>query len=209
MIQRQLSVVYEDFSNLPGGKDLCLVMQDTVASSRSAEVSIEAAIKHCEKIGSRIRKWILYGFISLDGLETLDKVARSHGIPLVAFAMGNLAGLCANNYDMPLFGVDEWLWQRKGEIRKLGALVDRATFMRYVQESIPGSDQPGDWSARQTKLFTGTGYENGDIQGHLENSIRLIRSLRAIGNFAEWQDDLASRELGMLEEQLSKVKPRS
>jgi len=48
-------------------------------------------------------------FISLEGLKLLDKIAQSHSIPLVAFAMGNLTALCANNYDMPLFGVDEWL----------------------------------------------------------------------------------------------------
>jgi hypothetical protein len=207
MVQRQLGVVYEDFSNLPKQKHIVLVMQDTVASSRSAEVSIEAAINHCEKVGSRIRKWILYGFISLEGLKLLNRFAEHHGIPLVSFAMGNLTALCANNYDMPLFGVDEWLWQRKHEIHRLGALVDRTTLSEYLQEFIPGSDQPGDWSARQSKLFTGTGYEEGNIRGHLENSIRLIKSLLTIGDFAGWQEQLAIKELKMLEKKLAQLKP--
>jgi len=206
MVQRQLNVVYEDFSALPKGKDISLIMQDTVASSRSAEISLEAAINHCERVGSRIRKWIVYGFISLQGLQLLERIAQRHGIPLTAFAMGNLTALCANNYDMPLFGIDEWLWHGKGKISKLGALVDRTTFTEYSQEFIPGSDQPGDWSARQTKLFTGKEYEDGNIPGHLENSIRLIMSLLAIGTFADWQEELARKELKLLQDQFENWK---
>jgi hypothetical protein len=208
MVQRQLNIVFEDFSSLPRNSDIYLVMQDTVASSKSAEISIEAAVDRSEKIGSRIKMWILYGFISLVGLKLLDRVAKSYGIPLVAFAMGNLTALCANNYDMPLYGVDEWLWRKDRSIHKLGALVDRTTFAEYVQELIPGSDQPGDWSARQSRLFTGQRYEDGNISEHLENSRRLINSLLEIGNFTDWQEQLARNELRMLEEKLSKARPR-
>jgi hypothetical protein len=204
MVQRQLNIVYEDFSALPASKDIFLIMQDTVASSRSAEISIRAALDRCERAGSKIKKWILYGFISLEGLKLLDKLANSLGIPLIAFAMGNLTALCANNYDMPLFGVDEWLWQKEHSVHKLGALVDETTFKEYLREFIPGSDQPGDWSARQTKLFNGTGYENGNIAGHLENSIRLIKSLIEIGNLNTWQKKLANDELGHLTRKLEK-----
>lgn len=206
MIQRQLDIVYEDFSQLPPNKNIFLMMQDTVASSRSAEISIDAMIRRCEKVDSRIGLWVLYGFISLEGLKLLQRIAQSHGIPLVAFAMGNLTALCANNYDMPLYGVDEWLWRRDHKISKLGALVDRATFAEYVQEFVPGSDQPGDWSARQDRLFTGTGYESGNIQTHLENSVRLLDGLLEIGNFSDWQTQLALNELKMLREELAKTK---
>jgi hypothetical protein len=202
MIQRQLNVVYEDFSRLPSGKRINLIMQDTVASSRSAEISIQAAIDHCQKVGSRIEKWILYGFISLEGLKLLDRLARSHGIPLIAFAMGNLTAMCANNYDMPLFGVDEWFWQKEHSIRRIGALVDATTLIEYLQEFIPGADQPGDWSARQTQLFNGSTYESGNIRGHIENSIRLIKSLVEIGNFNNWQKQLAVTELNHLNKKL-------
>jgi hypothetical protein len=209
MIQRQLNIVYEDFSTLPEGKTIDLVMQDTVASSRSAEISLQTAIDHCDKLGSRIGKWIVYGFISLKGLKILDKIAQSHGIPLISFAMGNLTALCANNYDMPLFGVDEWLWRGQGKISKLGAVVDRSTFAEYLNEFIPGSDQPGDWSARQFKLFTGNGYEPGNISEHLENSMRLINSLTTIGNLTEWQRELARKELDLLQQQLIKWKTKA
>jgi len=205
MVQRQLEIVYEDFSDLQRGKDIVLLMQDTVASSRSAVLSIERAIQKCEEIGTRIKAWILYGFIALDGLELLERVAHTHGIPLKAFALGNLTALCANNYDMPLFGVDEWLWQRQHSIHKLGGLVDRLTFADYLKEFIPGADQPGDWSARQTNLYNGSGFERGDIDVHLKNSIRLITSLLEIGTLSDWQKQIAFSELEKLNEKLASM----
>ena len=206
MVQRQLDIVYEDFAELPANKEISLIMQDTVASSKSAEVSIKATINHCEEVGSHIARWILYGFISLEGLKLLDKIARSHGIPLVAFAMGNLTALCANNYDMPLYGVDEWLWRTRHSIHKLGALLDRDAFVDYLREFVPGSDQPGDWSSRQSRLFNGQSYETGDIPGHLENSIRLMKSLLEIGEMRDWQEKIASAELLRLEEGLEEIR---
>jgi hypothetical protein len=209
VVQRQLNIVYEDFSDLPEGKSINLIMQDTVASSRSAEISLRAAIKHCDEVGSRIGKWIVYGFVSLKGLKLLDRIAQGHDIPLTAFAMGNLTALCANNYDMPLFGVDEWLWRGQGKISKLGAVVDRSTLAEYANEFIPGSDQPGDWSARQFKLYTGIGYEPGNISEHLENSVRLINSLLSIGTLTDWQQELARKELELLQQQLMKWKAKT
>jgi len=204
MIQRQINVVYENFSELPTAKEVFIIMQDTVASGQSATISFEEAVRHCEEVGSRIKKWIIYGFIALEGLKILQDLADSHGVPLVAFAMGNLTALCANKYDMPLYGVDEWLWRRDHQVHKLGALVDRTTFLEYVREVVPGADQPGDWSSRQTRLFTGTAYEKGDIQGHLQNSIRLIKGLLEIGTLTEWQSQLAFKELEMLEAESTK-----
>jgi hypothetical protein len=203
MVQRQLRVVYENFLELPKGQDFFLIMQDTVASGRSGEVAIKALLDQCELAGCGIKKWILYGFISSHGLTVLENIAEGHGIPLVAFAMGNLTALCSNNYDMPLYGIDESLWDKKHLISKLGALVDRNTLTEYMREFIPGADQPGDWSARQLKLFTGVGHESGDINGHLVNSARLIKSLMSIGYFADWQKDLAIEELRRIEEQLT------
>jgi len=203
MVQRQLRVVYENFSELPKGQEIFLIMQDTVASGRSGEVAIKALLDQCELAGSRIKKWILYGFISSHGLAVLENIAKRHGIPLVAFAMGNLTALCSNNYDMPLYGVDESLWDKKHLVSKLGALVDRDTLTEYMREFIPGADQPGDWSARQLKLFTGLGHEDGNINGHLENSARLIKSLMSIGYFADWQKDLALEELRRIDDQLA------
>ena len=106
---------------------------------------------------------------------------------------------------MPLFGVDEYLWQKQQSIHKLGGLVDRVTFADYVKEFIPGADQPGDWSARQTNLFNGSGFERGDIEIHLKNSVRLIKSLLEIGTFSDWQRQIAFTELQKLNEKLVSV----
>lgn len=209
MVHREIDVVYENFSELPRGKDVCIVMQDTVASGQSAIISLREAIRRLEEVKSRIKKWIVYGFIAMEGLENLQAFAKSHGISLVAFAMGNLTALSANKYDMPLYGVDEWLWKRDRRIHKIGALVDRETLFEYIYEFVPGADQPGDWSARQSKLYTGMGYENGNIRGHLENSIRLIRGLLQIGTFTGWQNQLAFNELTRLEAELAKLPPSS
>jgi len=201
-IQREIEVVHQDFSEFPRGKKIVLIMQDTVASGRSGEVSINAALEQCDRSDCKIVKWILYGFISEYGLDILYRIAKENDISMVAFAMGNLTALSTNNYDMPLYGVDEAHWQKTRTIRKLGSTVDRATLDEYVPCFVPGSDQPGDWSARQTKLFNGISYEPGDILGHLNNSIRLVKSLTEIGGLEPWQMQIAEKELALLEKAL-------
>ena len=201
-IQREIEVVHQEFSQFPKGKKITLIMQDTVASGHSGEVSVNAALKHCQQSGSKIEKWILYGFISEYGLDVIYRIAKENNISMVAFAMGNLTALSTNNYDMPLYGVDEAYWQKTRKIRKLGSIIDRASLEEYVPYFVPGSDQPGDWSARQTKLFNGISFEPGDIVGHLNNSIRLIKRLCEIGNFEPWQQRIAETELDLLQKTL-------
>jgi len=201
-VQREIEVVRENFSEFPKGKKIALIMQDTVASGRSGEVSIDAALNHCEQSGCKIEKWILYGFISEYGLDVLYGIAKKHDISMAAFAMGNLTALCTNNYDMPLYGVDEAHWQRTRTIRKLGSVIDRVSLEEYIPCFVPGADQPGDWSARQRKLFNGVSHEPGDIVGHLNNSIRLINSLIEIGGFEPWQQRIAEKELDLLQRTL-------
>ncbi len=201
-VQREIEVVHQDFSEFPKGKKITLIMQDTVASGRSGEVSINAALEHCAQSGCRIEKWIIYGFISEYGLDILHRIAKANDISMVAFAMGNLTALSTNNYDMPLYGVDEAHWQKTRTIRKLGSIVDRASLEEYVPCFVPGADQPGDWSARQRKLFNGVSHEPGDIAGHLNNSIRLIKSLVEIGGFEPWQQGIAEKELDLLQKTL-------
>jgi len=201
-IQREIEIVHQQFSEFPNGKKIALIMQDTVASGRSGEVSVKATLEHCNRTGCKIEKWILYGFISEYGLDVLYRIARENDISMFAFAMGNLTALSNNNYDMPLYGVDEAHWQKTHIIRKLGSIVDRSSLEEYVPHFVPGSDQPGDWSARQTKLFNGISYEPGDIVGHLNNSIRLIKSLCEIGSFEPWQQRIAENELGLLQKTL-------
>jgi len=198
-VQREIEIVHQEFSEFPKGKRIVLVMQDTVASGRSGEVSINATLKHCQETGCKIEKWILYGFISEYGLEILHRIAKQNDITMVAFAMGNLTALSSNNYDMPLYGVDEAHWQKTHTTRKIGSIIDRASLKEYLPYFVPGSDQPGDWSARQRNLFNGVSHEPGDIVGHLNNSIRLIKSLCEIGGFEPWQQRIAEKELNLLQ----------
>ena len=202
VVQREIEIVHQEFSEFPKGKKIVLVMQDTVASGRSGEISIDATLKHCVESGCKIEKWILYGFISEYGLEILQRIAKQNDIALIAFAMGNLTALSSNNYDMPLYGVDEAHWQKTHTIRKIGSTIDRASLKEYLPCFVPGSDQPGDWSARQRNLFNGISYESGDIVGHLNNSIRLIKSLCEIGCFEPWQQSIAEKELDVLQRTL-------
>jgi len=201
-VQREIEVVHQNFTEFPKGKKIVLIMQDTVASGRSGEVSIDAALRYCNEVGSKIEKWILYGFISEYGLDVLYRIAERNGISMIAFAMGNLTALSTNNYDMPLYGVDEAHWQKTHTIRKIGSIIDRVSLEEYILHFVPGSDQPGDWSARQPKLFNGISYEEGDIIGHLNNSIRLIKSLTEIGGLEPWQQRIAKKELGHLQKEL-------
>jgi hypothetical protein len=202
MIQREIEIVHQEFSEFPKGRKIALVMQDTVASGRSGEVSINATLKHCQQSGCKVEKWILYGFISEYGLQVLHRIAKQNDITMVAFAMGNLTALSSNNYDMPLYGVDEAHWQKTRRIRKIGSVIDRTSLKEYVPYFVPGSDQPGDWSARQRNLFNGISHEPGDIIGHLNNSIRLVKSLCEIGEFEPWQQQIAGKELSLLQRTL-------
>ena len=197
--QREIEVTHQNFTEFPKEEKIALIMQDTVASGHSGEASIEAAFKHCQDIGSRIEKWILYGFMSEHGLDVLHRISRRYGISMMAFALGNLTALSTNNYDMPLYGMDEAHWRKTREIRRVGSIIDRTSLEEYISQFVPGSDQPGDWSARQPKLFNGVSYERGDILGHLNNSVRLIRSLCEIGDFEPWQQHIARNELSLLQ----------
>jgi hypothetical protein len=201
-VQREIEIVHQDFSEFPKGKKIALVMQDTVASGRSGEVSINATLNKCQKTGCKIEKWILYGFISQYGLEILSRIAKQNEISIVAFAMGNLTALSTNNYDMPLYGIDEAHWQKTRTIQKIGSTIDRVSLEEYAPCFVPGSDQPGDWSARQRKLFNGVSFEPGDIVGHVNNSVRLIKSLCEIGCFEPWQQSIAEKELNLLQKTL-------
>ena len=202
MVQREIEIVHHEFSEFPKGKKIVLVMQDTVASGRSGEISINATLEHCQKSGCQIEKWIIYGFISEYGLGILNHIAKQNDVSMVAFAIGNLTALSTNNYDMPLYGVDEAHWQRTHTIRRIGSAIDRVSLEEYIPDFVPGSDQPGDWSARQRELFNGVSQEPGDIIGHLNNSVRLIKSLYEIDCFEAWQKKIAEKELDLLQKTL-------
>ena len=199
---RELKLVYKDFSQMPKNKDIVLIKPDTEATGMSGKLSIEEAVMESSKMGSKITDVVLYGFMAAPGIKLLDAIARRHNIKLHAFAIGNITELASNNYDMTLYGVDESHYQKTGEIKKLGSIVDRNTLKRYLPSFVPGSDQPGNWSSRQSRLFTGELYEDGEIEEHIKKSVELIEHLRKISNYEDWQDEIASRELVRLRKTL-------
>jgi hypothetical protein len=192
---RKLKIIYRDFKNLPKNEEITLIKPDTEATGNTARASIIEAIRESETKNSRIDKVILYGFISLPALNNLRKISKKFSFDLITFSIGNVTPLAYNKYDMPVYGVDESYYKAKGKIKKLGCITDFQILKRYLPIYVPGLDQPGDWSARQDVLFTGSGYEEVDPREHLTNSINLIESLMRISNFEDWQKKIAEREL--------------
>jgi hypothetical protein len=194
-----LNIVYEDFEALPKQKDVVLLKPDTEATGKTGQKAIERTLKKCEEVESTIKEIILYGFISIPALKTISETVKPHGIKLVAFSIGNITELAHNRYDMTMYGIDESLWRTSGEIKRLGSIVDRKTLERFLPEFIPGSDQPGDWSERQTSVYvTKEKKETIRLDLHINNSIKLIESLRRISSFAPWQERIAEKELNHL-----------
>jgi len=184
---KRIEVIYEDFSNLPRRELLLVLKPDTEASGRTGEVALKRLAEVAEEKNSALEELIVYGFISKPGLEAIYQTAKSLGFrKTYFFAIGDVTALCYNMYDMPLYGPDESYYAEKKKLRLLGSIADYSTVERYLLEFIPGADQPGDWSARQTKVYTGYSYEPGGIEKHLRNSITLIENLWRISRNEEW-----------------------
>jgi hypothetical protein len=198
-----LNIIYEDFDELPHDRDLFVLKPDTEATGKTGQISIERLVERCNDVGSTVRSLILYGFISVPGLRLISETAEKYGIELIAFAVGNVTDLAFNGYDMTLYGVDESYWKATQQIKKLGSIVDIETLETYLPEFIPGSDQPGDWSNRQTSVYIMKNRkEPGGIKTHLQNSIKLIRSLIKISDYTPWQKIIAKKELQLLYHEL-------
>lgn len=205
---KQIEIIYRDFSQLPEDAELVVLKPDTEASGKTAEASLRSLVEAAHGKGSKPRALVIYGFISEPGLRTVEETAIRLGFKDIYFlAAGNITALCHNMYDMPLYGPDESYHAEHGQIRKLGGVADPETLERYLPEFIPGADQPGDWSARQSRVFTGTGYEPGGIEKHLRNSITLIEKLWQISGdqpwFMDFHEQAIRRELEALHRELS------
>ena len=185
---REIGVTFRDYSALDSLEECVsmLIIPDTYATGRSAE----AALKDLFNAGVEPGKMILYGFIAIPALIRLGALASEHGIELVSFAICDIAQLAHNDYDMPLYGLDESLYQATGELSHLGSIVDAETLQGVLPSYVAGLDQPGDWSERHISLFDGHGGDEGDIVGHLRKSLGLIESLRGINSRQAWYDEL-------------------
>lgn len=179
---RKINVTYSDYKSTEIDT---LVVPDTYATGRS----VEAALRHMFQQELSLDKVILYGFIAAAGIERVYKLLSEYGIDLVVFAICDITQLYSNNYDMPLYGLDEHLYKETGKIKPLGSVVAHETLRDMLLHYIPGMDQPGDWSERHTNLYNGYGEETGDIKGHLEKSIELIKSLDELNRKQPWYND--------------------
>ena len=198
---RRLVVSYRRY---PEGLDDAdtIVVPDTYATGRSAE----AALLDLMGNGFKPDRIILYGFMAVPALIRLGALCEEHGVDLHSFAICDLTQLAHNNYDMCIYGLDESLYKETRRRGALGSVIDRATLRRLLPFYIPGLDQPGDWSERQSLLFDGVTNRSGDIRGHLVKSIGLIETLMEMNAGEEWYTDIheaaANAELGLLRKTL-------
>ena len=210
--EKSLEIVYEDFSDLPRRECLLVIKPDTEASGRTGQISLRRLAEVAEEKNSALQELIIYGFISEPGLKRIYQTAKNLGFEKIYFfAIGNLTALCHNQYDMPLYGPDESFYAETRRMRLIGGIADYKTFERYLPKYIPGADQPGDWSARQTSVFTGYDYEPGGIEKHLKNSIELIERIWNLSKKEEWfmpfHEKAIKDELELLREALNKYQP--
>ena len=200
---RRLKVSYRSYpKRIEEAKSL--IVPDTYATGRSAE----AALTDIMAKGFKPETVILYGFIAIPALVRIGGLCESQGIKLKCFAVCDIPQLAHNHYDMPVYGLDESLHAATGEIGRLGSIVDAATLEKLIPGYVPGMDQPGDWSERQSQLFNGLRREQGDIRGHLEKSIALIERLTALSRGERWYSALneaaTEKELGALRRTLTR-----
>ena len=203
---RSLTVTYRDYPvdlDIRDVKDL--IIPDTYATGRSAE----AALLELFEVGLDPRRIVLYGFIAIPALARIGRICEEKGIEMHSFAICDVTQLADNHYDMPLYGLDESLYASTGEIRKMGSIVAEETLAGMLPKYVAGMDQPGDWSERHLSLFNGKGNEAGDIRGHLEKSVGLIESLRALNSEQPWYDEghdaIASAEKQRLQKALEGI----
>jgi len=198
---RMVEVTYSD---LVHGTDSpsTLIIPDTFATGRSAE----AVLSHLFGEGVVPDRVVLYGFTAIPALERLGLLCAGWGVELVSFSICDITQLAANHYDMPVYGLDESLWESSGELRQLGSIVDVETLRRFMPHYVAGLDQPGDWSERHLDLFNGAGVVSGDVAGHLRKSIGLVESLVGLNSGQSWYDGwhegIAEAELRRLREAL-------
>ena len=86
------------------------------------------------------------------------------------------------------------------ELVRLGAAVGLETLADMVQIYVPGLDQPGDFSERQSSLFNGVHWTRGDILGHLRSAEDAIETLLTVPGLEDWQREIAEEELDRVRE---------
>lgn len=200
---RMIQVSYSDYRETEIDT---LIIPDTYATGRSAE----AVLKHIIEKGFKAETVVIYGFIAVSAIKRLYRLLDGNNIKLTAFSICNITQICSNNYDMPLYGLDEHLYREECEIRPMGSIVSMDTLRDMIPLYVPGMDQPGDWSERHSYLYNGHTYENGNIQKHLEKSIIFMESLDRLNSQQPWYTEniyeLTRKEIRKCKEKLSSIR---
>ncbi len=198
---REVRVTFSDFSQAPEGEKITLIKPDTEATGRTGLVSLETAFRELEARSCTVRTLVLYGFITDIAVRRIARFAADRGVDrVVAVALVDLAALASNDYDMVLYGPDLHAWRIKRKLVRLGATVGLETFADMVRIYVPGLDQPGDFSERQSSLFNGVGWTSGDISGHLRSTEDAIETLLTVPDLEDWQREIAEEELDRVRE---------
>lgn len=181
-VYNELEIIYSDLKSLPEGH-VTLFKPDTEASGKTSMAALAYFLDGCRKVGCTVDRMVLYGFISKPGLLKIIDFLKGSGIECYAFAIEDLTALSENGYDMPLYGVDKAA-NEPGRLLKSVAPYEVVSEM--AGEYYPGLDQPGDWSERQSRLFTGAGYESGGILNHLQMSLKNLSELKPLSESQGW-----------------------
>jgi len=203
---KEVRITFADFSNAPRGAKVTLFKPDTEATGRTGLVSLTRALEELERRETRVEKLVLYGFITRVAAVKIAERALSEGVERVTIiALVDLADLASNDYDMVLYGPDLHTWRTQRQFKLLGGTTSPETLAEILPHYVPGLDQPGDFSERQSRLFNGVGWEEGDIAGHLKSAIESIETLLTIPALEDWQREVALDELERLRETLRRV----
>ncbi len=203
---REVRVTFSDFSLAPSGERITLIKPDTEATGRTGLISLKKAFKELEERSCSVGTLVLYGFITGAAVRGIAEFASTSGVErVVAVALVDLAALASNDYDMVLYGPDLHAWRTRREVVRLGAVVGPETFADMIQIYVPGLDQPGDFSERQSTLFDGVSWTRGDILGHLRSAADSIETLLTVPGLEDWQREIAEEELDRVRELAGKL----
>ena len=91
---------------------------------------------------------------------------------------------------------------------RLGCTTSLKILEQYSDKFIPGADQPGDWSARQSELYNGNGIEQGEIIKHLCKSLEFIGNLYRMHDLqkrGEYDFGFLPYHNGLMEQEISEL----
>lgn len=210
-VERKLRIIYEDFKSIPSDRKITLLIPDTFATGASAEVAIKRTFEELDKNKSNVKNIVIHGFISQDSIRYLSHVLREYEVNIVVLAQENIMKVAWNNYDMAIYGLDLGFYEKFKKRKKLSSIIPEDILDKCLPYYAPGSDQPGDFSSRQRKLFNGEGWETAPIFSHLLNSLTMLKSLEDISKNEPWygHEEIFRQKRSKLKKKCIKYLPHS